>query len=171
MSTLGWTAWRARSAAVFSIGLVSAGCYRYVAADVATVDPQEDVRIVVTEQAAARLSPDLGMYTTSLNGRLREEAHDSLSISVPVTRAYQGRLLESGWQTLFLGRTEVLRVQRRELSRTRTVAAGVGAVAVLALVVNTVVQWIDPNPGTEESPPPPPAPSVRPSGFFPIPIG
>ena len=164
----GW----ARTIAVLSIGLASAGCHRYVPVQVAAVDPQEDVRIVVTESAAARLSPDLGLYTTRLEGRLRAEAHDSVSIAVPVTRLYQGRLLEAGRQTLFLGRGEVVRVDRRELSRARTVAVGVGVVAAFGVLVSSVVQWLDPNPSTEEPPPPPPpAPSIRPRGFVRIPIG
>ena len=171
MSALARKAARARAVAVFSIAIGSAGCHKYVPVQVATVDPQEDVRILVTESAAARLSRDLGLYTTSLEGRLRQEEHDSVSISVPVTRIYRGRQMESGWQTLFLGRGEVVRVDRRELSRARTVAAGVGAVAVFALIVNTVVQWVDPNPSTEEPPPPPPAPSRRPNRSARIPIG
>lgn len=161
---------RARAVTALAIGLLSGGCYKYVPVETATVDPQEDVRIFVTESAAARLSGDLGVYTRSLQGRFRQEAHDSVSISVPVTRAYQGRLLDSGWQTLFLGRGEVVRVDRRELSRTRTVAASVGVVAAVAVIITSVVQILDPNPSSEEPPPPPPAPSLRPNGSLRIPV-
>ena len=166
-----WKAGWARAIAVVSIAIVSGACHRYVAVPAAAVGPGEDVRIIVTEPAAARLSRDLGLYTTSLEGQLRQEPYDSLSIAVPVTRAYQGRLLESGRQTLFLGRGEVVRVERRELSRSRSVAVGVGAVAVLALLVGAVVQWGDPNPSGEEPPPPPPAPSIGPRAVVRIPIG
>ena len=166
------TAGGARSLVAVSIAILSSSCHKYVPVQVAAVDPQEEVRIVVTEAAAARLSRDLGLYTTSLQGRLRQEPPDSISIAVPVTRVYQGRLLDSGRQVLFLGRSEVVRVDRREISRSRTVAAGVGAVAVFALIVNSVVQWLDPNPSTEEPPPPPPpAPSIRPQGSVRVPNG
>lgn len=164
------TARRATAVAVLSIGGVATGCYKYVPVQVATVDPQEPVRVFVTESAAARLSGDLGAYTTSLDGRLRLEAQDSVSISVPVTRAYRGRLIDTGWQTMFVGRGEVVQVHRRELSRARTVMAGVGAIAVCALLVNSVVHWMDPNPSGEEPPPPPPVPSPRFSGSLRIPI-
>ncbi len=163
----GW----ARALAAFSLAVVSAACHRYAPAEVASVDPQESVRVIITEPAATRLSSDLGAFTRSLEGRLRQEAHDSVSISVPVTRVYQGRTVDSGWQTLFLGRGEVVRVERRELSRGRTIALGVGVVAAFTLLVNTVVQWVDPNPsGEEQPPPPPPAPSIRPHGYSRIPI-
>jgi hypothetical protein len=152
--------------AALLIGLAATGCYKYVPVQVATVDPQEDVRIFVTEPAAARLSRDLGTYTTSLEGRLGQEPHDSVSISVVVTRSYRGRLMDSGRQTMFLGRGEVVEVHRRELSRVRTVAAGVGTVAVFAVLATSVVQWMDPNPSEEGPPPPPPAPFLR----FAIPI-
>ena len=161
-----------RAVAAFSIALVSAGCHRYAPAEVATVDPLASVRVIITEPAARRLSSDLGVFTTSLEGRLRQEAHDSVSIAVPVTRVYQGRTVDSGWQTLFLARAEVVRVERRELSRGRTIALGVGVAAAFALLVNNVVQWLDPNPSGEETPPPPPpAPSIRSKGTSRIPAG
>ena len=172
MSALARKTARARAVAAFWMVLGTAGCHRFAPAEVATVDPEEDVRILVTESAATRLSSDLGVYTTSLEGRFRQEPHDSVSISVPVTRVYRGRTVDSGRQTLFLGRGEVVRVERRELSRGRTIAAAVGAVAVFAALVSGVVQWLDPNPPTDETPqPPPPAGSIRSRGSIRIPIG
>ncbi len=153
-------------AGVLSIGLIATGCYRYVPVQLATVDPKEDVRVFVTDAAAARLSSTLGTYSTSLDGRFAREAQDSVSVSVSVARMYRGQVMESGWQTMFLGRGEVVQVHRRELSRTRTVALGVGGVAMFALLANSVVQWLDPNPSSNEEPPPPPAPSLRLGGFF-----
>jgi hypothetical protein len=164
MRALARTRCRASALAVLSIWLAATGCYKYVPVQVATVDPEEDVRVVVTESAAARLSGDLGAYSTSLQGRLRQEPQDSVSISVPVTRSYQGRLIDTGWQTMFLGRGEVVQVHRREFSRARTIMAGVGAVVVVALIANSVVELMDPNPSVEEPPPPPPVPSPRLSG-------
>ena len=160
MTALGRQGWRSSAVSMLSIGLVASGCYKYVPVQVATVNPQEDVRVLVTESAAARLSRDLGTYTTSLEGRVGQEAHDSVSVSVTVTRAYRGRQIESGRQTMFLGAGEVVEVHRRQLSRTRTVLAGVGVVAGFALLANSVVQWMDPNPSSDEGPPPPPAPSI-----------
>jgi hypothetical protein len=161
---------RSSAVALLSIGLLATGCYKYVPVEVATVNPQEDVRVLVTESAAARLSRDLGSYTTSLDGRLAREPNDSVSIAVTVTRAYRGRLMDSGRQTMFLGRGEVVEVHRRELSRTRTVAAGLGAVAVFALLVSSVVQMLDPNPSEDGTPPPPPEPFIGITGSFRIPI-
>ncbi|HKS06818.1 MAG TPA: hypothetical protein VJR92_10930 [Gemmatimonadaceae bacterium] len=159
-----------RCVAVLVVGLAATGCYKYVPVQVGAVNPRADVRVVVTESAAARLSKDLGTYTTNLDGRVARELHDSVSVSVPVTRTYRGALMDSGWQTLFLGRAEVVQVHRRKLSRVRTVAASVGTAAVLALVVKSVVQWADPNTSNEEPPPPPPAQRVRFSASLRFPI-
>jgi hypothetical protein len=150
---------RGRALGLFvAAGLSTGGCYRYVPAQLTTVPPREEVRVRVTESAATRLVKEFGTYTTQLQGQFAPEAHDSVSIAVAITRDYRGMALESTRQTLFLGRSEVVEVRRREFSRGRTALATVGALATLGVLVQTVVQLSDPNPGDEVPPPPPPAP-------------
>jgi hypothetical protein len=110
----------------------------------------------VTEQAAVRLVKDFGAYLTSLEGQFTREGQDSVSVTVPVNRAYGIVSLEGGRQTLFLGVKEVVGVRRREFSRSRTVAVSVGSVVVFAAIVAGVAQWGDPNSDVVEPPPPPP---------------
>lgn len=139
------------------VGLVTlSGCYRYVAVDLASVQPTEFVRVDVTEQAAVRLVRDFGAYLTSLEGQFAREGRDSVSVTVPVGRDYRGVSLEGGRQTLFLGLQEVVGVRRREFSRSRTVAVSVGTLVVFAAIVAGVAQWGDPNSEVVEPPPPPP---------------
>lgn len=141
-------------------GLIS-GCYRYQPVQLGTVTPHENVRIHITEAAAARLVPEFGRYAVELDGQFAPEAHDSVSVAVTIGREYRGAAMESERQTLFLGRSEVVAVQRRQLSRPRTVLASTGLLVAFGLLVQTVVQWSDPNPSGEGPLQPPPPPGIR----------
>jgi hypothetical protein len=141
--------------------LLGSGCYRYVPVQLSTVRPNEDVRVRVTESAAARLVKEFGTYTTELEGQVAREPSDSVSVSVLIGREYRGVSLESGRQVLFLGPSEVVGVRRRELARGRTVLASAGALVVFGLVIGTVIQLGDPNPSPDQPPPPPPASGAR----------
>lgn len=141
-------------ALIFGLG----GCYAYVPMQLATVPPRAEVKVRVTDAGAARLVKDFGAYTTELEGQLGLEGSDSVSVAVAIAREYRGLTLESARQVLYLGRTEVVEVRHRQLSRKRTVLASAGAVVAFTLLVKTVVQWGDPNPPAGEPPGAPPAP-------------
>ena len=142
------------------------GCYRYTPVDPATVRANEEVRVRVTESAAQRLVKNFGIYTAQLEGQFALEGTDSASVSVAIGRMYQGMALENVRQTLFLGRSEIVDVRRRELSRNRTALAAVGALAGFVALVGTVTQLGDENPPDDGPPPPPPARRL----YFTIPI-
>lgn len=148
-------------AALCILGLTLGGCYTYVPIDLASAQPAEYLRVEVTESAAVRLVKDFGVYLKELEGEVKREGSDSVSVTVPVGRDYRGVSLEGGRQTLFLGRQEVVGVRRREFSRGRTVVASVGTLVAFGLIAAGVAQWGDPNSEVVEPPPPPP-----PSGVF-----
>lgn len=141
---------------VLGLGLLLTGCYRYVPTDLASIRPAENVRVRVTEPAAARLVREFGTYLTELEGQIVREGSDSVSLTVPIGRDYRGVALEGGRQVLWLGDSEVVGLRRREFSRTRTVLVSAGALVVFGLLVATVTQWGDPNSDVVEPPPPPP---------------
>jgi hypothetical protein len=157
-------AWRAAARLLggsLAVALSGSGCFRYAPIPIESVRPGEDVQVRLTDAAAARLAGEFGAYSQRLEGPLATEGRDSLSISLMVGREYNGMALEGVRQTLFLGRSEVVEVRRRELSRSRTAMAGAGALVVFALVVNAVTQMGDDNPTAGEQPPPPPPPGLR----------
>jgi hypothetical protein len=138
------------------------GCYKYVPIQPADARQSEEVRVRITESAATRLVKEFGAYTGQLEGQLAEQGRDSLSVSVAIGRAYRGMALENARQTLFLGRSEITEVRRRQLSRGRTALAAAGILAGFAALVNTVVQLGDDNPSDDNPPqPPPPGVSIR----------
>jgi hypothetical protein len=156
--------------ALLAVVLSSSGCYHYVAVSPDAVPSSEDVRIRITPSAAQRLSDELGMYSTEIDGRLLPSGQDSLAVAVAIERKYRGIAMDSTLQSLKLGRSEVVDVRQSELSRGRTILTSAGILAGFALLVHAVVQLTNPNPGTDVTVPPPPplgsrAPSARTLGI------
>jgi hypothetical protein len=149
-------------AALLVVSSVSTGCYSYVPISMANVAPQEDVRLRVTEDAAARLAKDVGVFSTEIDGQFARESADSVSVGVSVDRAYRGTTIGTTTQVLFLGRSEVLEVRKREFSRSRTVLVAAGTAVGFGLLAVGITQLVDPNgPSQDQPPPPPPATPLR----------
>lgn len=144
-------------ASIGTLGALSSGCYRAVPITLDQVRGNEQVDVHVTDAAATRLAKELGAYTSRLQGPIKAERGDSVSVAVLIAREYAGVALEGVRLDLFLARAEVTGVRRRQLSRTRTTLASIGSIVLLGVVVGTVVQLGDPNkPPETELPPPPP---------------
>jgi hypothetical protein len=148
-------------AALLLAGVADAACYRYVPIAPATAASNAEVRVHITEDAAARLSKELGAYVTELDGQWAQQGADSVSVSIPIERTYNGMTVGTTSQVLYLGRSEVVDVRRRQFDRARTVLVSAGAVVGFGLLAAAVVQLADPNPDSQEPPPPPPPTPVR----------
>lgn len=145
------------------LGLASAGCYSYVPISLQSAASKQDVRLRLTENAAARLAKDLGTFSTLVDGQLAGEGPDSVSLGVPIDRTYRGTTVGTTTQTLFLARSEIVEVRRREFSRSRTVLASAGIVVGFGVLAAGIVQLVDPNGSSDDQPgTPPPAPLRRP---------
>jgi hypothetical protein len=141
-------------------------CYTYVPISLGTVQSKEDVRVRVTESAATRLSKELGAFSREIDGQIAREGSDSVSVDVSIDKSYRGTTVGTTTQTLFLGRSEVVEVRKREFSRSRTVLVTAGTVAGFGLLAVGIVQLVDPNGPSDDSNTPPPPPALRrPSGY------
>lgn len=142
------------------IAAANAACYRYVPISLGTAGSNDEVRVRITENAAARLSKDLGAFVTEVDGQFAPQGRDSVSVAVPIDRAYHGMTVGTTTQLLFLGRSEVVEVRKRQFDRARTILVTAGTVVGFGLLAAAVVQLADPNPNSEDGPPaPPPSPS------------
>ncbi|MGH9887297.1 MAG: hypothetical protein ACREBE_17345 [bacterium] len=141
------------------VGAANAACYTYAPVPFTAVAPKEDVRVRVTEDAAVRLAKDLGTFSSEIDGQLAPEGRDSISLGVAIDRTYRGTTIGSSTQQLFLARSEVLEVRRREFSRSRTVLLTAGTLVGFAGLAAGITQLLDPNgaPDGSTTPPPPPA--------------
>lgn len=119
----------------------------------------------VTESAAARLAKDLGAFSTAVDGQLAAAGQDSVSLGVSIDRSYRGTTIGTTTQTLYLARSEIVEMRRREFSRPRTILASAAIVGGFGVLAAGIVQLVDPNgPSGDQPSAPPPAPVRRPRG-------
>jgi hypothetical protein len=156
---------RKRSRVVVALvlaGLVNGGCFTYAPIKFESVQPKDDVRLRVTEDAAARLSKELGAFSTEIDGELSPEGRDSVALGISIDRSYKGMTVGTSTQTLVLARSEVLEVRKRQFSKQRTVIVSVASVVGFGLLAAGVVQLLDPNgPDDSQTTNPPPPPGLR----------
>lgn len=138
------------------------GCYRYVPANLADVRPAEDVRLVVAEDVAGRLTREFGpVVTPRLEGELSPMNGDSVAFALWVGQAYSGTAFSTVRQTIPLGRTDIIEVYRRRLSVPRTTMLALGITAGVAILVSRLSPGERDGQYTEE---PGPAPEPDPPG-------
>ena len=150
---------RSRAAgALIAASLMSGACYQYVPVSAGAVAPKDEVRLRLTEDAAARISKDLGVYSTQIDGQFSRQGTDSVSLGIPIDRTYLGTTIGTTTQTVYLGRSEVLEIRERKFSRGRTILFSAGVVAGFGLLAASISQLVDPNGPPDDHPiqPPPP---------------
>ena len=149
-----------RTIGALLIAATNAACYRYAPISLGTAPPSSEVRVRVTDAAATRLSPDLGAFTTEIDGQIAPQGSDSISVAVPIDRTYRGFTVGTTTQTLYLGRSEIVEVRTRQFDRVRTTLVTAGIVIGFGVLAAAVVQLADPNPDSQNGPPmPPPSPT------------
>jgi hypothetical protein len=149
------------------VGSAVSGCYNYVPIELGAASQQEGVRLRVTESAAARIAPELGVFSTEIDAQFARDGADSISVGIPVDRTYRGSTIGTSTQTLFLARSEVVEVRRREFSRSRTILVSAGTLVGFGILAAGITQLVDPNGPSSDSPPPPPPPGQRlPRGHY-----
>ena len=120
----------------------------------------------VTDDAALRLSKELGAFSNEIDGQLAREGADSISLGVAIARAYRGTTIGTTTQVLFLGRSEVVEVRRREILDFSYGSSARARSWGSASPRPGIAQLVDPNGPPEDSTTPPPPPALRrPSGI------
>lgn len=147
--------------ALLAASLVGSGCVEYARVDPATAQPQEDLRVRVTDDAAVRLARHFGRITDEVTATVQPQGTDSLALTVWLGRDYPGTRFENVRQTVVLDNDEVTAVLRRRLSVWRSVAAAAGVVAVAAVMVDRIFLLENPNGPDGGGPITPPAILLR----------
>jgi hypothetical protein len=143
--------------AVFAV-VASSGCYGYFNSAPETIQPGEQVRVVLSDGVRHRIASAAMQRESMLEGDLVGLTPDSAALAVWIGQSFRGTQFETAHQTVTLPREQIAIFQRRELSEWRTVAV-TGALLGLAIALIREVGFKeDPNPGrTEAIPPPPPS--------------
>lgn len=121
-----------------ALGLLLAGCFGYVPVTGDDPTPGSSVRLRLSNPAAVELSDRVGHVVRSVEGPLVGATADSLAVDVGWRALYAGTVFEGRRDTLSFHRTEVLEMDERKLSRTRTGLLGAGFIAAAILVIRSL---------------------------------
>ena len=145
-----------RSAGAALLAVMLSGCYHYVAHSPADpIPPGARVRVQLDPAGASAIDATIGPSVVTLEGETMEWRPDSIVLSV---RSAQTRLGErfawTGLRAAFPPAT-VQRIERRELSRRRSVTLGVGTALAGVLVIKAAIDAAGGGTPGGGGPPPP----------------
>ena len=113
------------------------GCYTYRATDVRAVAPDEEIRVTLNDRGVGTVLPGAGgSPQRTVEGRFGQLTDDTLVMSVWIGEAYRGTPFETTYQRVAVPRIDVLGVENRQLSKTRTAIVAAGAVAVIVTLID-----------------------------------
>jgi hypothetical protein len=162
--------WLPLAAATLLLG----GCFQMVNVDPATLSPHDEVRIHLAADAAERSAREFGTVGPHLIGRIQPAGPDSLRIDTWMGQFYTDASLAGARLVVPVHRSEVLEVERRQVSVRRSILAGAAAAAMTALIIHRA-GWLEPELGDDDEPGAPPpleglAPARAPGFTIRIPI-
>ena len=118
------------------ISTVLLGCYLPDPADLPTITPGEQIRLLLSEDGIEHLQEISAETLGEVNGRFQSLTEDSVTITTRLSGpAYAGPTLGNLRQTLTFARTDILEITVPQLDRVRTtVVVGVVAIAASFLI-------------------------------------
>jgi hypothetical protein len=125
-------------AALVAFAPLVAGCYRYVPAGNADLQPDNEVRVRVNEAEARRLAVAIEPGTRVLEGRVVEHQQDSVLLLVNVYSELQGARVVTLNQRLNVARPGIVDVELRQLDGTKTAIVAVAGVALVGTVIGAI---------------------------------
>ena len=132
-------------ALVLGTSVFSSGCYSYVPANFTAIPQGEGVRVYLSQagvdslrRAAGDAIPALGDRPV-VSGRLVQRSATDFSLQIPVATRQAGFLQSELDQQVTLPIADVVSVETKTLSGTRTALATIAGTALLAAVVVTIV--------------------------------
>lgn len=128
----------ARGSLAILVSIAFAGCYTYRPATQAQIAPRQDVRVTVTSTQQAELAEVLHTGSPSFAATYLEAENGEMLFSVPLRNPTPGMRTTTLRNRISIPSSNVVQIERRELSVWRTaalaavVAAGVSTAAIIA---------------------------------------
>jgi len=124
-----------RAVRLAAASLLLSGCFHYRPLEPGVAPVGEEVRVVLTREGAAALPEEVPAFPGSaVRGTVTGREGDRLLLRVPVAVQREGLLTRELGRQVEIPAGQIVRLERRELSRGRTalaVAGGVGALVGL----------------------------------------
>ena len=130
--------------------LCTAGCFRYIPTEVAAIPDGERVRVHLTRAGQLDLPELTDPVGGPVQGTLVRRADDRIFLRVPVAVRREGFLQSNIGQDAAIPFSEIVQIERRQLSRSRSGLMVAGTAGFAAMVVLVI---IDGSIGREPGPP------------------
>ena len=115
--------------------LVLTGCYTYANSSVGDVPVGREVRVALTDSGSLRLAALVGPRASALEGRLAARADTAATLAVHQVTRFDGTSESWNGERVALPAAALRTVQRRTLSRGRTIGLAAGLVGTALLAV------------------------------------
>ncbi|HIC15838.1 MAG TPA: hypothetical protein EYO83_11950 [Gemmatimonadetes bacterium] len=133
------------------------GCYLPDPADLPTITPGEQIRLLLSEDGIEHLQEISAETLGEVNGRFQSLTEDSVTITTRLSRpAYAGPTLGNLRQILTFARADILEVSVPKLDRVRTTIVVGGIVVAAAFLVPGFFKLIGNSQGPDDPPDPTP---------------
>jgi hypothetical protein len=144
-----------RAIALLSTAALLSGCYVYVPTQIGTVGAGEQVQIHLSPRAQVELSQRGRRVEQTIRGTLAERRGDQLMLKVPIGTQQEGFFRSAIEQDLPIAEADVLGIDLRRFSGSRTMlliggSAGGAAAIVLTIIATSRNPSGDGGPGPEE---------------------
>ncbi len=119
--------------------IILAGCFTYIPTEVSAVPDGERVRVHVTREGQLDLPEVIDPLGPTVRGTLVRRAEDGIFLRVPVAIRRDGFLQSDLGQNVAIPFREIVQIERRALSRSRTGLMVAGTAGVAAVIVFVII--------------------------------
>jgi hypothetical protein len=129
---------RRRAAQLLAFGstvVLLSGCFSYVPGELATVNPEREVRLELTRVGFAQLPEIPNNPGPDISGRVVRQESNRLLLRVPVNIRMDGMVTGIVEQDVVIPAADIVRIEQRVFSRQRTAVVALGGIGTLIGVI------------------------------------
>ncbi|MSR36823.1 MAG: hypothetical protein EXR95_09335 [Gemmatimonadetes bacterium] len=130
---------RRRAIAVLSAAALQAGCFTYVPTRLADVRAGQEVQIHLTPRAQVELSQQGSRVEEAVQGVLSSRQNNTLLLKIPIGTQQAGFFRSNIERDLSIAEPDVLGIDLRQFSPSRTALLVGGATGGAALLIVTII--------------------------------
>jgi hypothetical protein len=120
---------------VGAAALLLSGCFSYVPGELATLNPEREVRLELTRVGFAQLPEIPNNPGPDISGRVVRQESNQLLLRVPVNIRMDGMVTGMVEQDVVIPAADIVRIEQRVFSRQRTGVVALGAIGTLIGVI------------------------------------
>jgi hypothetical protein len=130
---------RRRAIALLCAAALLSGCFSYVPATLGTIPVGQQVQVHLSPRAQVELSQSGTRVESAVKGTLAERRDNQILLKVPIATDREGFFRSDIERDLSVAETDIVGIELRQFSGSRTALAVGGAVGAGALIVITVI--------------------------------